>query len=292
MTYNKEKYEQLILASRLFSLDREQEFVAYKREARKMVEYLYCYLLAINESKYIDYALEITDTANRCIANFDASSGDFLHYFNSAMAKEYRRARAKRQIEDSRRGIHITDDDDRNIRKIIRFMESRGIHNPTYEQIKLVSKVMGLREEDVREYLLMNDNSKVISDVVTNEDGEETSLFDTAASCENDFDAFIDQSDECMALLQKIETTYLSCQERQKAIISAMMTIKVCKTVCEYQISTEGLSFINKEIIVKFIQTGIIPTQREIAEKFDKNEASVCRTIATFIEKLHGVKQC
>lgn len=38
---NREKYEQLILASPLFSLDKENERNAYQREARKMVGYLY-----------------------------------------------------------------------------------------------------------------------------------------------------------------------------------------------------------------------------------------------------------
>ena len=53
---NREKYEQLILASPLFSLDKENERNAYQREARKMVGYLYSYLMEINE-----IAILITD---------------------------------------------------------------------------------------------------------------------------------------------------------------------------------------------------------------------------------------
>jgi hypothetical protein len=286
---NKEKYEQLILASPLFSLDKEKECVAYKREALKMVEYLYLYLLEINEEKYIEYGLEITETANKCIANFDVSNGNFLHYFNSAMAKEYRRASAKKQIEEARCGIHITDDDDRNIRKLLRFMESRGITNPNDVQISLMAESIGISEQSVREYILMNSNSYTLSDTTINEDGEEISLFDTVASTDENYVDIAEQSDNSVDLLRKIETAYLLCQERQKPIISAMMTIKVCKIVCEYKISLDGLSFINKEIITQFIRTGILPTQREVAQKFDKNEASISRTIATFTDKINGV---
>ena len=289
MEYSKAKYEQLILESPLFSLDKARESSAYKREALKMVEYLYLYLLSINEEKYIDYALEITETANRCISNYDASSGCFLHYFNFAMAKEYRRASAKRQMEESRRGIHISDDDDRNIRKIVRFMESRGIHNPTEEQIDLISESLNLSASNVLEYILMNNNAKPLYDVITNDDGEESSLFDTVVSGEDKLDDIAEQKEACKAQLQKIEAEYITCQERQKPIISAMMTIKVCEIICEYQISTDGLSFVNNEIIVKFVQTGTTPTQREIAEKFGKKEASISRTISSFISKLQGV---
>ena len=41
MQNEKEKYERLISASPLFSLDREKEATAYRREALKMVEYLF-----------------------------------------------------------------------------------------------------------------------------------------------------------------------------------------------------------------------------------------------------------
>lgn len=52
MYYDKSKYESLIMNSPLFGIDKEQETTAYKRESYKMVEYLYCYLLAINERDY------------------------------------------------------------------------------------------------------------------------------------------------------------------------------------------------------------------------------------------------
>ena len=124
---NREKFEQLILASPLFSLDKEKDRTAYKREAIKMVENLYSYLMAVNESKYIDYGVEITLTATKCIENFDPSTGDFLHYFNAAMAKEYRRESAKRAIQEARKGIHVSEDDDRTIRKVRKYMKAKNI---------------------------------------------------------------------------------------------------------------------------------------------------------------------
>ena len=73
MYYDKGKYESLIMNSPLFDIDKEQETTAYKRESYKMAEYLYCYLLAINERDYEPYGSEIMDVATRCINNFDSS---------------------------------------------------------------------------------------------------------------------------------------------------------------------------------------------------------------------------
>lgn len=81
MRYEKEKYERLIAESPLFKLDKGTQYTAFRREAYKMVEYLYCYLLAINEQKNEPYGCEITEVATRCINNFSSDKGDFLHYF-------------------------------------------------------------------------------------------------------------------------------------------------------------------------------------------------------------------
>ena len=74
MQYDKRKYEMLISESPLFSLNREKEHVAFKRESYRMVELLYCYLLSINQYEYEPYGCEITEVAIRCISNFDVSS--------------------------------------------------------------------------------------------------------------------------------------------------------------------------------------------------------------------------
>ena len=52
MRYEKEKCERLILESTLFSLNKEEQYSAYKRELYRMIENLYCYLMSINESAY------------------------------------------------------------------------------------------------------------------------------------------------------------------------------------------------------------------------------------------------
>jgi hypothetical protein len=280
---NKEKYEQLILASPLFSLERETS--AYKKEALKMVEYLYQYMLSINESKYIEYGLEITETANKCISSFKIENGSFLNYFNVSMAKEYRRASAKKQIEEMRGGIHIAEEDERNIRKIVKYINSQGIDEPTKEHIRLVAEAYELDESYVEELIRANKEAVTISPNSYNDDGESVSIFDMIPSTES-VDSELFDKEGCEEILSKIEECFLECQERQKPILSAMLTVKICETVCSNGISVEPYSFANKEIIETYIKYGVLPTQRDIADRFEKNEASVSRTVKEFLEKI------
>ena len=287
MIYNKkEEYERLIRASILFSLNRETEYTAYRKEARKMTEYLYCYLLSINEEKYIEFGAEILTTATNCIKNYAPENGDFLNYFNSAMKKEYRRAFAKKQIDEMRHGIHVSEEVEANIRKIVRYMKSKGITQVSDRRIHDIAENLGIPEGKVREYITVNLNATAISDETVNDDGEESSLFDTLADDGEDIHKTHEESENYKELLLKIEDVYRSCQDRQKPIISEIMTAKVCETICEMKISTEGISFIDKEIIVRYIKTGITPTQRDIAKKYQKEEASISRTVSKFEEKL------
>ena len=280
---NKEKYEQLILASPLFSLEKETS--AYKKEARKMVEYLYLYMLSINESKYIEYGLEITETANKCISSFKIENGSFLNYFNVSMAKEYRRASAKKQIEEMRGGIHIAEEDERNIRKIVKYINSQGTYELTKEHIRLVAEAYELDENYVEELIRANKEAVTISPNSYNDDGESVSIFDMIPSTES-VDSELSDKEGCEEILSKIEECFLECQERQKPILSAMLTVKICETVCSNGISVESYSFANKEIIETYIKYGVLPTQRDIADRFEKNEASVSRTVKEFLEKI------
>ena len=77
MKYNKGHYEKLIDETPLFGLDKETQPSLYSREAMKLVEALYCYLMAVNEKAYEPYGMEIVDTAKRCIKNYDSATGRF-----------------------------------------------------------------------------------------------------------------------------------------------------------------------------------------------------------------------
>ena len=281
---NKEKYAGLISRSPLFSLDKEKDATAYAREALKMVEYLYCYLMATNRERYEEYALEITQTANRCISNYRRECGDFLVYFLSAMKLEYRRAYAKDAARQMRGGMHVADEDERNLQKLCRYMHSKGIEQPDAEQLQVMTAVLDMSEERILDLLALKRETVVVPEYTSNDDGEEISLFDTIAS--DDGIDTVGDTDAAYELLLRIDAQYQQLQERSKPVVSEIMTLRVCKTIVNCGLNITAYSFVNGDMIKEYIMTGKLPTQREIAKKLGKDEASISRTIKEFLSKV------
>ena len=146
-----EKYESLIRNSLLFQIDRDAEASRYKSEALKLTEYLYCYLLAINESKYIEFGAEIMDTANSCIKSFKPDCGDFLNYFNVAMSKAYKKAFAKQKEAEVRKGITVSEDDQRAIQKILKLAEYKNLDIYSDSFCETASEALGIPAQRIWE---------------------------------------------------------------------------------------------------------------------------------------------
>lgn len=281
----KEKYEQLILSSPLFSLDKEKEYIAYKREAMKMVEYLYCYLLSINENKYIEYGLEISETAKRCINNYDKDSGDFLSYFNAAWAKEYRRAFGKKQVEQFRCGMHVTEDDQILVNKYLKFIDK---YSGEYDELKVVSAIaeaLCITCERVKEIIALNNLSFVSGDACAADEDSGT-VFNFIGE-ETDVDTQFEAED----MLACIEREYQKLQQRQRKLISKLITFKISDFLQESERLFEEVkhyTFFDIEVFNLSKQGHI--NARIIAVQCGVSEQSASRSIKTFIERIKESK--
>lgn len=282
MYYDKQKYEQLILESTLFSLDKETEYTAFKRESYRMVEFLYCYLLSINEKEYEPYGCEITEVAIRCISNFDSNKGIFLHYFNSAWKQEYSHILGEKLHEDKYRGLRITEEDRRAVHKYIRLVDKIGMDCSTNERYRRLSEAMELPVERILELARLS-NVNVGGDSYTSNDGDEQSLWDQIPGAES-VSRNIETFGAIETILSRIETVYESLQNRQKPIVSDMITIKICSFLTDTRM--RGFPFVSSSVMDEWIEYGTVPTQRDIAKKYGRDEASISRTVKNFLEKL------
>lgn len=289
MRYDRKEYENKIASSPLFSLNKETQYNEYKKEALKMVEYLYCYLCAINNEKYFDLGCEIVEFANRCINNYDISKGVFLHYFNAAWKNEYKKIRQASVEDEKYRGLHISENDKRNVRKYIRLAQSRGADCSTQEFINNLSEAMNLPVSDVVEIIKLS-GIAVESNATQNEDGEDYDIFDLVASGESAEEKVI-QEENISVVFEKIETAYNNLQDRQKQIISDVITAKICDSIEDIYISIGHFDFLNVEMFEEYKKTRRVPTQRDIAEKYKRDEASISRTTKEFIKKLKTIKE-
>lgn len=278
---DKEKYERLINESPLFSLDKKTELIAFKKARTKMIEHLYNYLLSINCKKYKPYGYEVTEVAIQCIEKFDTTKGEFLHYFNYVWKRKYSYIQLKKYLDNTYRGLHISENEIRNVYKYTRYVKELGMDYDREELYSKLSKAMQLPIEKIRELARLA-SIHVVGDNVTNEDGEEIDIFEGIPNNIDIEGMFINEEDK-KEILDKIEKVFNSLQDRQKSLISDILTIKSWLDLDE---TDEKYSFINKDVIKEWKKSGVLPIQREIAGKHERNEASVSRTVRDFQKKL------
>lgn len=284
MYYDKKIHEGLIRTSPLFSLDKETENVAYRREAYAMVQYLYCYLLAISEQKYEPYGCEIMEVATRCINNFKNSKGVFLHYFNAAWKQEYSHICGDRISEMKFRGMKITDEDKRNIRKYLLLAEALETSASNQEIYAKVSEAMDLPIDKVQLIAQMKDiyvsgGSKI------NADGAEINVWEQIPDGTS-FEKQLESADSAEELFVKIEEAFTSLQDRQKPIVSDMITISIYSVFLDKEGTKKKYTFISDDVLKECFSFGTVPTQRSIAQKYGRDEASISRTVKEFLKKL------
>lgn len=283
MGYNKADYERLITESKLFSLNKETESVAFRKESYKMVEYLYCYLLAQNEKKYEPFGCEITEVAVRCINNYDETKGVFLHYFNAAWKLEYSHLCGNQAVDDRLHGAKITESEKRAIKKYLRYEASLGRDLSRRELCEAIAEILDQPIEVVAEIAELVEY-RMVDNEIMDDDGGRTSLFDQLSDGHLVEENLL-TSARVEEILTVVETAFLSLQQRQMPIISDMMTIRLASTIVETGVDTSSYSFISKEVLSQYSKDQL-PSQRTIAEKYGKNEASISRTVKEFIKKL------
>lgn len=292
MNVNRNAYEKLIDDSQLFSLDKEKQHSLYRREALKMVEHLYCYLMETNSQKYEQYGVEIVDTAKRCIDNYDVNSGRFLNYFNAAWKKTYGHIVGKAIIQDSFAGIHFTEDEQRNYRKYMKLAQSIGIDTSSPEFDIKVAEAMDLPISEI-EILREIANSRSVSTISFNQDGEEFNLLDQIDSGIYTEIELI-QTEDAIEFLDLIETVFDQLQDRQKPLLAGLITSKLALLVYDSEKINRALmekTYFEESIYIECIRRGEPIQAKEIAEKHGIKEASISRTWKVFKGKLKQKKE-
>ena len=286
----KEIYEKKIAESPVFSLDKDT--VAYANAVLELKKNLYLYVLSWNKEKYMEYGLEIMDVATRCINNYTVDEEiPFLHYFNNAWKKEYGHALGRKTVDEAYGGVHFTKDDKAKMylyRKIEQAAVSKGIDVSSNDFFAFLSDSTGW---DIDECYQVSEmfHGKKISEYQQGEDGEDISLFDTIADTDA-VDKGIEEIESVEIRLAQIEDVFLTLQDRQKPLISSLMTARLLGEMGEYILSQEisigQYSFFDVNIVRSYIRFGTLPSQKDIAQLHGKLEASVSRSLSTFLNTL------
>lgn len=290
--YTREEFENLINNSPLFGIDKENNSELYKTEKYNLFTLLTDYYrIYIFPHKSLDeYSFTLIKTAAECIKYYDVAKGDFLHLFNKAMKRDLSIAKAKEIIDSHRQGIRLTTYDEQMISKVVSFARSKNLDIYDCTVQEKIALVFGIKSERVAELICINDSAVAVSATVTNDDGDEIELFDLKADKADSAEQKIISSESFNELIILIDTVFRTVQERQKKLLSLLLTTEVVKSL-EYDIE-KSVDLLNERELfnVKIIDWckayGDVPTAKQIGEMCGVSEQSLSRTYKNFKEKL------
>lgn len=288
----REEFENLINNSPLFGVDKVSNSELYKKEKYALFTLLtdYYRLYIYPNKSLADYSFTLIETATECLKYYDKSKGEFLHLFNKAMKRDLGVAKAKEFIDTQRKGLKLSTYDEQIIRKIISLANSKilDVHDKAVQQ--KIAIALNISASRVAELICINDNAVAVSSTVTNDEGDEVELFDLQADMTGTPENTIIAKDGLKELIGQIDTAFKTVQERQKRLLSLLLTAEIIKAL-DYDIMgaanlLQGYAFFNKEIIAWHDKNGDIPTAKQIGDICGVSEQSLSRTYKNFKEKL------
>ena len=142
----------------------------------------------------------------------------------------------------------------------------------------------------LQELLRINDDVVVVSSTITNADGDEIELFDLQASHEKTAEDKMADESAFISLVEKIDDAFSSVQERQKKLLSMLLTVEIIKA-CDEDLdkarqSLEDKDIYNAEVFDYYNKNGALPTAKQIGVLCGVSEQSLSRTYKNFKEKL------
>ena len=267
--FTREEYENLINNSPLFEIDKESSPALYKSERYNFLTLLTDYYrFYIYPNKSLDsYSMTLMEAAMECIRYYDKDKGAFLHLFNSSMKRDLHIAKAKEIIEEKRQGIRVSNEDDKLIRRIIALANSKGldVYDLTVQQ--KISKALNLEFSRLQELLRINDDAVAVSSTVTNDDGDEVELFDLQTSHEKNAEDKMADESAFVSLVEKINGVFNTVQDRQKKLLSMLLTVEIIKA-CDEDLDKAknvltGKKLFNKEVLDYYKKHGDHPPERK-----------------------------
>ena len=287
MTYSKEEYERMINDSPLFEMDKEKDIALYKRERYNLLCLItdYYRLHIYKYKKLEDYSLTLMETADECIRYYRREKGDFINLLNHNMKRNFGIAKAKEAADKYRQGITLGEENEKTIRTMVAYAKSKNLDLNDISIRHKIATALKIPVESIKDLLAMNENATVQSSTVKNDDGEEVELFDLRQDPSDTPDKKAIAGAALTEWLDDIETAFNSAQNRQKPLLSMLLTAKLLDEFGKIGILS-GRTFYDESVSEFYEQSGRVLTSRQIAEKFGVSEQSASRTYKNFIAKI------
>lgn len=236
------------------------------------------------------YEVPLMETAVKCIRYFDKNKGVFLHLLNGEMKKALRRARAEEKKEQLRRGLKLPYSAEKAVQKITAYAMNRNLDIYDADVQKRIADVFGLSLPDIKYLIFLNYDTVAVSGTVENDDGDETDLFDFIAAKEMNAEEKLEEESRINELIERIENVFISVQERQKSVLSMVLTAEILKAFkydAERVVKVlDGKELFCREIVDGYLRSGELPTRKKIGEACGVSAQSLSRKYSNFLGKL------
>lgn len=290
MGYTKEQYEEQINSAFVFSIDRSKDSELWKTEARKLLVLTIDYFkdCIMRKETFENYAVELFESIQQSIRSFSPDKGTFLHYVNVAVKHRIDQKKLADTLDQQRQGMSVSAKDNQLIRKMLSFARSKGYNVNDRETQERIAAQFNVPVSQVR-FCVEQSQIKVINETISDEEGEESSIFDKIASADPNAEQSMEDKEKQFDLIRRIDVAFRACQDRQKPLLSRLLTAKLIPAIDlndDALLELETVSFIDKPLMKEYLSGVRMPTARQIAEEYGTLEQSVSRTYKTFLEKV------
>ena len=273
---------ELIDNSEIFELSRESNPSKYRILEYELIENLYEYAQFLNSNRYQDMGLEIVETAADCLRSYDKNRGLFTHYFLASLSRRVNKEQAIRNAIETRGGIVVPKKVQKQITDIQLIAGTLGRDIEDEAVIETSAKYLDVSTARVRKLTWLNAQCAVVHNSETEDAVGVLNLISDDFVLED----YVFEKTSLVEIFNAIEICFGRCRRSQQEVVSQLLTLRLLSCPQDIIQLAVNRSFFDSTLYQNYINTGHIPTARDISSKLNKDEASTSRTFSTFGKKL------
>lgn len=254
-------------------------------------------LLCFNEDDVRNAGIEIFHCIKRCILNYqETENHSFLGFLYTCLEAEIKHKKQRGEVSKLRM---CSREEYNKAAKLIKLAEQIG-KNPNNQNVQeWLSKQFDLSVEQVKVLVLQYYQSQIVEETSTScsSDNESpVSVFDTDSLTNNhpSPEALLISLEDLSNTLNIIEDEFNLCQARQKVYLASFITLRTI-TALETKYEAKQIyemlkvcSFAEPSLLEYLFTKKELPSQKELCEKFNKDEGYISNRIKEFFEKVQN----
>lgn len=296
---SKEEYENKILS--IFtdiSNFQDKNFIEFQKLIQKIYTPIWKWtLLCFDEYDVRNAGIEIFRCVKRCILNYkEAENHSFIGFLYTYLETEIKH---KKHCGEFSKLRMCSRDDYNKALKLIKSAEQMG-KNPNNQNVQeWLAKQSDITVEQVKDFVLKYYQSQIVEETsasCSSDSDSPVSIFDTDSVRNNhpSPESVLIDFEDVTNTLDKIENEFNLCQTRQKVYLASFITLRTI-TALETKYEDGQIyemlkvrSFAEPTLLEYLFTKKELPSQKELCEKFNKDEGYISNRIKEFFEKVQN----